>query len=141
VNPPKPAEIRELEGNRGHRPIPKPLDLKTVRKEPPTWIDTDARAIWKKISSELYAIGVLKETDLYTLAAYCQTYAKWKRVSKLAEISEDGIKWQNQEIKYLKEMRALSATLGLSPSDRTRLSSDKRNPEEEKWDKLLSGDN
>ena len=140
MNRPKPSEIRELEGNRGHRPIPEPLKLKAVRTEPPKWLDADARTVWRKISSELYSVGVLKETDLYQLAAYCQTYSKWKKMSKKAVISEDARFWQNQEIKYLKEMRALGATLGLSPSDRTRLAPDGKDAEEEKWDRLLNGD-
>ena len=68
----KPTALRELEGNRGHRPIPKTVKPTKVLPDPPAWMDGIAKGEWKLTAKELYGVGLLTATDKSALEAYCQ---------------------------------------------------------------------
>ncbi len=82
MSAPKPAELRLLEGNRGHRPIPPVVKPRlTVDAKPPRWMGRDAKAEWRRIVPELEAVGLLTRVDHALLEAYCATYGKWLEVT------------------------------------------------------------
>ena len=74
---PKPTELRLFEGNREHRSIPTTPKPQSKLQYAPRWLDPLAKKEWKRISKELYALGLLTTIDKVALEGYCQCYAKW----------------------------------------------------------------
>ncbi len=146
---PKPSELRLIEGNREHRPIlinPKP---RPVYPRAPRWIDPAAKKEWKKMMPALYRLGLLTEIDITALAAYCQCFAKWKEAEIKAIIgifkTDTGYISQNPYInialKYEKAMRAYLTEFGMTPSSRTRLSTNEAEEENQMETLLKHGRN
>ena len=80
--PPKPTKLKLLAGNPGKRPLNRrePQPRKTTPRCP-AWLGKEARAVWKRMVPELRRMGVLTVIDGEALAAFCQTYARWRRPS------------------------------------------------------------
>lgn len=60
---------------------PIPPDLPLSR---PPWLSGPAADEWDRVSPFLTAMGVLTIADIIALAAYCESYARWRRLTKLA---------------------------------------------------------
>lgn len=77
---PKPAALRLLEGNPGHRPIKnEPLPPKHRRApKAPTWLPEEAQKIWQREAKVFFDAGVLTSADINTFAAYCEAAARYK---------------------------------------------------------------
>lgn len=73
---PKPTAIKVAEGNRGRRPL-SPVDLTSSPEvpKPPTWLEPDARAIWKSITQELFRLKIIRSVDQTMLACLCDSIA------------------------------------------------------------------
>jgi P27 family predicted phage terminase small subunit len=140
-------------GKRG--PAPKPTALKLLqgtyrqdraaRNEPvpevsvpscPSWLHAEAKREWRRIVPELERLGLITTIDRAALAAYCQAYAEWWEMER--DIAQNG-RWQLTETGYeaqrpavsirskaLDHMKAFLKEFGLTPSSRTRVSSDKK---------------
>ena len=134
-------------------PAPIPTHLKLVRgtarkdrinkNEPtpkkvipkcPTWLNADAKKIWKRTAEQLKDMGVLFESDQDLLAAYAiavDNYIKATRLvdteGLLVEGRRDG-QVTNPAVRVQRDaaqlMRQLAAEFGLTPSSRTRISSE-----------------
>jgi P27 family predicted phage terminase small subunit len=75
---PKPTELRRLEGNPGHRPLPKPEEtVPAAIPNCPGHIQGEARAEWRRISSELVRLSLVSRIDKAALALYCQLWQRW----------------------------------------------------------------
>ena len=78
---PKPTNLKILNGNPGKRPLnkkePKP---KVTPSGPycPRWPESYAKDEWQRISKELKGLGLLTDIDVTAMAAYCQTYKRWR---------------------------------------------------------------
>src|SRR5262249_50272328 len=76
---PTPTALRVLRGNPGRRPLnarePKAAPATLT---PPAWLKGLAVAEWQRIAPVLHRLGILTEVDDIALAAYCQTYARWR---------------------------------------------------------------
>ena len=139
---PKPSELRILEGNREHRPIPSPPKARPARPRAPSWLQKTAQKEWHRIARELHDLGLLTVTDLKALEAYSVCYAKWREASGKAKVgvfqSESGYIAANPliavELRYAKEMRAWMTEFGLTPSSRARLSIEEPDEEDEDLD-------
>lgn len=126
---PKPPELKLLEGNRGHRPIPQKAEPTPSHPPTPRWLSKDAKKEWRKVVPELYKIGLLKIIDLRGMEAYCACYAKWREVCEKTKIgvmtAASGYHYPNPlinvELKYAKEMRGWMVELGLTPASRSRI--------------------
>jgi P27 family predicted phage terminase small subunit len=126
---PKPTELRVLEGNRDHRPLP--TDEPRPRVGAPTcppWLDPAAKRHWRLIVREwrIAAPRLLTRVDGGVLASYCQSLARQEQAE--LEISLDlaaGEKLDRSKVlvatKYATAVRAFAQELGLSPAARTRL--------------------
>jgi len=93
---PKPTKLRMIEGNREHRPInrnePEPLIALELPPPPGFLADPVARTEWIRIAATLYPVGLLSEADVTVLAAYCQSYARWRRAEDaLARMAADDL--------------------------------------------------
>lgn len=76
---------------RGRKPA---LKLHKPRKkggipDPPGYLDTSARAEWKRIVPELAERGVLALVDRAALAMYCRCFSRWQKANK--DIDENGV--------------------------------------------------
>jgi P27 family predicted phage terminase small subunit len=81
---PKPAELKALEGGRGHRPIN--LD-QTFRPEVgapqiPKWVSKEGRKAWKRLQTELLHYNVLSKVDQDAFAMLCQTIGRIEQVER-----------------------------------------------------------
>ena len=142
---PKPPKLRLIEGNRKHRPILPTPNPQSKLSYAPKWLDSLAKQEWRRISKELYALGLLTTIDRAALEGYCQCYAKWRQVEEKAKIgvfkTESGFISQNPyiniAIKYIKEMRAFLVEFGMTPSSRARVNVEKLKDTKSEWDDLI----
>jgi P27 family predicted phage terminase small subunit len=134
----KSADQRELEGNPGHRPIPVELNFDTAGEigKPPTWLDKDAKREYKRITSALADLDMLRATDVGVLASYAVAYSRWIAAEKkiAAEgtvITVTGSQGQTKLVKHpallvssesQKQMLRAGSLLGLNPVDRSKIS-------------------
>jgi len=87
---PKPVELRVLQGNPGHRPIPTNTPKPKPKAPPcPAFLDDVAKTEWKRAGRELERLGLLTGLDMVAFAAYCQLYSRWKACEDI--IREKGI--------------------------------------------------
>ena len=119
-NRPKPAELRLLEGNRGHRSIPNTPKPKPVFSKPPKTLDKYGRKEWRKRGKELYRMGLLTVLDLPAFEIYCDWYSEWIQATTLTAKKEAG-----------HQVRMFMIEFGMTPSSRTRLSVDEEKEENE----------
>ncbi len=132
---PKPTAIKKLEGNRGHRPLPKdePQPDKTI-PSCPSWLSSKAKKEWKRIVPELSRLGLLTIIDRTALACYCDAYSILVRASK--EIKDDfTYEYINKEFQTKRhtkpevaiandaraQIKAFCIEFGLTPSARSRM--------------------
>lgn len=77
--PAKPTPLKILTGNPGKRPLnnaePKPS---ATAPKCPTWLDPEAKRLWKELAPELERLGLLTCVDGGSLAAYCQAWAEFR---------------------------------------------------------------
>jgi phage terminase small subunit len=130
----KPLAIVRLEGNPGKR------KLSTVEEEVtavpgapacPSWLNAIARAEWARIIPLLNAQGTLAQIDMAVIAGYCQCYAIAAKYGKSSDKGDLSIAKN-----YFRQYQSFGSQLGISPSDRAKLSIPGRKSEDE-MEKLL----
>lgn len=149
---PKPTKLKLLEGNPGHQRInrkePQPAEGIQSR---PEWLLPEAKREWVRVCGHLEAIGLLAVVDRGVLAAYCQAWARWVEAEQYitqhgatmqVESKANGVYDQPRPQvamaqKYYQLMLSAGAKLGLSPADRTRLSTPE--PKRDPLEDLLNG--
>ena len=129
---PKPTHLKLLDGNPGRRPLnfaePQP-----ERKIPtcPAHLCPTAKAEWKRLSQQLFMLGIITLLDRAALAAYCQAYGRWteaerklKETPMLLKLPSGYVQhnpWLTIANKQLELMHRYMSELGLSPVARTRV--------------------
>ena len=80
---PKPTRLKLIEGNPGKRPLNK-HEPKPEPKVPtcPAHLCPAAKAEWKRLSRELFVLGIVTALDRAALAAYCQAYGRWAEAER-----------------------------------------------------------
>ncbi|WP_395706993.1 phage terminase small subunit P27 family [Casimicrobium huifangae] len=148
---PKPTALKVLEGNPGHRPLNK-AEPKPDRTMPqcPAWLRPEAKAEWRRVAGKLHKAGILTSVDRAVLALYCQAWARWREAEEMIEASSQVIKstkggvymnpWLSAAQAASKDVSACAAKLGMSPADRTRLSSADGQQDEPTLAEALFGD-
>ena len=129
-NRPKPSELRLLEGNRGHRPIPDNPKSRSTERFPraPQHLDKIAQREWRLRGPELYGSGRLTILDLPAFEAYCDWYSEWRRAKTITGKKEAA-----------HQMRMFMVEFGMTPSSRTKIKIDISQDNDSKWDKLING--
>ncbi|HMF27358.1 MAG TPA: phage terminase small subunit P27 family, partial [Candidatus Cybelea sp.] len=142
---PMPTHLKLLRGNPSHqcpdelnRPEPKP-ELVSELPEPPSFLSDYAREEWGRVALELFNLRLLANIDIQSLAAYCQSYSRWRTAEEtLAEIAlrdpqsrgllvkgGDAQPVQNPLIRIAdraaQQMVRYAAEFGLTPSARARI--------------------
>ena len=130
--PPKPTSIRQLEGNRSHRPLndaePQPDSTMPDR---PTGLTGDAKKAWERLAPQMNACGILTQLDRDSLESYCRLYAEARRCWR--EVKRTGgpvvsIAGKAERNPYLAEAHRLEqllhkvrGELGLNATSRSRI--------------------
>ena len=120
-------------------------------------MDAVAKRHWKATAPKLQRMGVLTETDVDTLALYCQAYSRYRQTLKMiGDLDYDSPQFEEWEPKDIAKvlsglpvrlekaeasMRLLSHDLGLNPAARSRLSVGKADKPVDEMEGLLSGRN
>ncbi len=149
--PPTPTALKLISGNPGKRPIkgePKPPPSKPRR---PQWLVGYARTEWDRVVPALDKLGLLTVVDRTVIAAYCEAAAGLKAASQdlrkrgylILSARHDGealVKNPSNQLlrDYSRLVATYSSMLGLSPSDRVRLSGDASPSTEAGLDAILS---
>lgn len=133
---PKPRAVRELEGNRGHRPLPPKIDV-PIGATCPQWLTRGAKDEWKRLYTPLKQAGIVTQIDRAALAAYCVAYDDWHTARKIvqkwiAKYGSYSYRTKTGSLKRIPEfdisraaqedMRRWALELGATPSARTRVS-------------------
>lgn len=155
---PIPNVIKFKTGNPGRRPLKKePTPPDTDIPTPPVHLDAYALEEWNRIADGLHAMGVLYRIDQQVLAAYCDSYSRWRhaveamksRVDKaggdqlaaLIDKTSNGNIVQNPLIgianKAAGDMVRYAAEFGLTPAARARLAIDPAKNTGSKFDGLI----
>lgn len=148
---PKPAALKNLEGNPGKRPITN--SPKSEEKAPscPSWLLAEAKKEWRRVCPVLHEMGLLQQIDRTALAGYCQSYARWRQAEgRLGKRLTYGYtnkagarnKLAKPEVaiaqKYLDQVKSFCAEFGLTPSSRGRMTLPDRRGLEDPMEKALN---
>lgn len=132
--PPKPTQLRVIEGNPGKRALnkyePKP---EPCRPSCPKHLDKAAKAEWRRVTKELEKLKMLTLLDRAALAAYCQVYSRWKdaeeKIAQFGGVIKGSVGGTHLVLSpYMRianecidQLKALSQEFGFTPSSRSRI--------------------
>jgi P27 family predicted phage terminase small subunit len=126
-----PDNVRNLRGNPGKRTSPPTVKARPAPPSPPTWLDREAKAEWKRIVPELDRLGILARVDRAVLAAYCDVWSKWVEARNelahglVVEYRSDRGPTKNPAWQIYRDaanqLVALAKELGTSPNARLRM--------------------
>ena len=140
--PPTPTHLRLLRGNPSKRPIkpePEPMRSEEV-PEAPSFVTGYAAEEWRRVAPELHRLRLLTVLDVMPLAAYCQSYSRWRTAEEvLAEVAKrdpltngllikraDGNAGANPLVRIAAnaaaDMISFAGHFGMSPAARARIS-------------------
>lgn len=85
-----PTELHKLRGqpNKNRINLHEPKYGALVNIEPPTFLDPEAQAEWRRLSPALCAQKLLDEGSATTFAAYCTAFSDWVRAGR--QLQEHG---------------------------------------------------
>ena len=127
-----PPNVHQLRGNvrpsrHGGRRIGPALPPPTC----PRWLDPVAKAEWRRITPELVGLGVVTVLDRACLAAYCVSFAGWRRASEGLECAGLVVVGHRKALRknpllmverqYRESMQRFAGELGMTPASRARL--------------------
>ena len=129
---PTPRALRILRGNPRKRPLKpaEPQGRLLDALDPPSWLEPEPAAEWRRLAPMLARLGVLTETDGDALVAYCQAFVTWKTATAkirglgIVVSSGDGFvisPWVKVANDALAQMRVLLVEFGMTPSSRSRV--------------------
>lgn len=130
--PPKPTALKVLSGtfrkDRQNTREPKPA---AGIPGCPKFLNSTAKAEWRRIAPELARLGLLTSIDRACLAAYCQLWGRWQeaeavlRRGGLTFTTPNGFMQKRPEVTIARESMALlrnfASEFGFSPASRTRV--------------------
>ncbi|MCE9552622.1 MAG: phage terminase small subunit P27 family [Planctomycetes bacterium] len=128
---PKPAAIRALEGNPGHRALPEGPKPPVKLPEPPKELSPAAKRQWHRLGPKFAAMGVVAEVDELAFAQLCDSYSAWLSLLKTGRKNGPIVRVNGQPVPnpYLvradreaEKIRKLLVEFGGTPSARARLS-------------------
>ena len=128
----KSASLRLVEGNRGHRPIPKNPQPALVMPRCPQWLSPIAKTEWKRIGPALFKLQLLHREDMAAFASYCENYAiltqctnHIKKKGGYAKYLEDTNSQTAPHLaaqnKAFDKVRAFAREFGMTPDARGRI--------------------
>jgi P27 family predicted phage terminase small subunit len=85
---PKPTRLRVLHGARADKVNQaEPLPAAELPFEKPTYLSEIAERKWDELVPHLLSMQLVTPADVDLLAAYCECYARWRTLAKMASKS------------------------------------------------------
>lgn len=133
--PPKPTKLHILHGNPSKLPLAQRNEpTPRVKKPTPPHIIRDnkvALAEWRRITKELFALGLIAEINRSMIAAYCKAYADWIEAEGHYDTepkiykTETGYPvltpWRSVADKAMERMTRIATGFGLDPASMSRI--------------------
>ena len=130
--PPTPTSLKLLRGNPGKRRLnQREPDPEPAIPSCPPHLNKEARREWRRVTKQLFALGLVTQLDRSALAAYCDAYSRWVEASVqiqqfgLILKAPSGYVMQSPYLAILntalEQMRVLSSEFGMSPASRSRV--------------------
>jgi P27 family predicted phage terminase small subunit len=126
-----------LRGNPGKRRIGKREPHPQIRNPScPAWLRPEVKGIWRRTVTVLREMHILTRVDRDALAAYCQTYVRWKAAEQFLEVHGDVYPVRDDKgnvrcmrpypqvriaMDMLQVLRSYQQEFGMTPSARTRV--------------------
>jgi len=136
----KPRAAKELSGTfRSDRHNTDEPEVAAYETAPrcPVGLKGEATKVWPRMAKLLTLMGVLTASDLDALEAYCVVYARWKDAeANLAQygvmMTKEGSFFPSPYLRIaedcLKQLRAWMNEFGITPSSRSRVKVEKKEP-------------
>lgn len=143
---PKPTLLKLIQGNPGKRPLNMAdgVNPEVAIPDAPRHLNKDARKEWKRISAELYSLGLISRLDRAALSLYCQAWGQLvmleeslnRKMAQHVEKDEDparalyfitdkGYEGQTVMVQMINTLRQQVSTFlkafGMDPSSRSRV--------------------
>lgn len=151
----EPTALKVLKGNPGKRPI----ESDEVKLAPsfmncPDYLDDYAKEVWNDLVPKLEKYGLFTEVDYIEFTNLCvlvsvvrQAYDIIRKKPKTKRLTFENVNTGNDQVRAelqiisnnVKIISQLSAKFGLSPSDRSGLTTPKSQEKSSKLKSLLSG--
>ena len=81
----QPTRLRVLHGARPERlNLSEPVPAMELPLSKPDWLSADASAKWDALVPHLLSMQLATAADTDVLAAYCECYARWRKLATLA---------------------------------------------------------
>ena len=134
--PPKPTAIKDIEGNRGKRPLNEREPEPTPGCDAPFWLPPGAIAEWERVYPELDSLGLATVVDQAALACWCVAVDMLERATKQLvpteenptpeiQITDSGYETVSgaelMRRQSMKDIRAFCQEFGFSPASRSRI--------------------
>lgn len=102
----------------------------------PSWLDADAKRMWRSLVPMLRAMRVLTKIDGNALARYCRTWSRWRKAEEFIDKNGEAYPLRDADgkVKYLQQwpqvaiahklalqLTRLEQEFGMSPSARSRI--------------------
>jgi P27 family predicted phage terminase small subunit len=133
---PKPVELKLLQGNPGKRRISDAPAYDSLSERAPDELTPKGKAYWRRVVRHLGPASVVQVTDREALIGLCDMWSTYSDTMALVRAHGPLVKAKNHNPDRsavivspawrvardaLKELEALWARFGLTPSDRARL--------------------
>jgi len=118
--PPKPQQIKTLEGNRARREIPPEVPADGL-PELPAVLNEIATEHWVKVTSEIDGWGIAKRVDSHALEQMCRYWALWQAAMSVAERDPIDKDARLAVSTYSECWRKFAIEFGLTPVARAKL--------------------
>ena len=143
---PQPTHLKLLRGNPSHesnaalsKHEPQPT-LPAQPPEPPAPLTGYAREEWERVVVELFRLKLVTAVDVHPLAAYCESYKRWRTAIETLDVmaardpvmkgqivkTQNGAAAPNPIVyiadKAARDMVRFAGEFGLTPSARSRIS-------------------
>lgn len=138
---PAPPELKVVKGEtRPSRLRPDHAPPVKGAPQPPDWLNREAREEFDRYVEKLGQLGVLSATDDGVIAMAAMRRVEIKELTERIEeqgysyVSDGGLVKRNPDVamrsEAMKHLQSLEASMGLTPSDRGRVSSTKSKKED-----------
>ncbi len=147
---PKPTNLKLLAGNPGKRRLNSHEAKPTSPAVCPQWLTGHAKTEWVRLAPELEGLGLLSNIDVTGLAAYCESFSRWREAQDKLEAegqvltASNGAQYASPWIGIangsMDRMRQFLIEFGMTPSARSKVViARKPTPEESRWAQFLDG--
>lgn len=129
--PPKPVELKVVEGNPGKRKLTAPPKAPPARPNCPAWLSDYAKTEWRYLVPILDELGLLTKVDRPALSMMCDALGDFRLAAEeLNKAKTLMVKSGNRVSKHpliqvkrdaRRDAFAILGSFGMSPADRVRL--------------------